>query len=48
MNNPKLVFLQAKSKEWDKKQWDGVKLAGKIFLGLIGFLLLLLAIVAIL
>ena len=48
MTNPKLAFLQAKSQEWEKKQYDGLKAAGKIFLGIIGFLLLLLAIVSIL
>lgn len=47
-NNPKLAFLQAKSQEWEKKQFDGLKMAGKIFLGILGFLILLLVIVAVL
>lgn len=48
MNNPKLAFLQAKSQEWDKKVSNDLKFIGKIFFGIIGFLLLLLAIVSIL
>ena len=48
MNNPKLAFLQAKSKEWEKKVSNDLKFIGKIFFGIIGFLLLLLAIVSIL
>lgn len=48
MNNPKLAFLQAKSQEWEKKVSNDLKFIGKIFFGIIGFLLLLLAIVSIL